>query len=561
MPPHLTSLRFDSGRGLRLSLHYRQHGSAIVIIGNTYAYRDQLKTLGARYNGSERNWRVPFTPANLASVAELCTQVGGGSLGTAPSEELTLPQSSPLPAIAEHTRAILEGTQSADPSLTIRQLMEQVDLAVCQAFPQTVWVTGEVQNLSRKGTGIFFDLAEARTGAHANATVTVRSIIWSNALTAMQTRRGADKLAEVLQEGLQLRCLCQVQLYKDRGSITLLISDIDPTFTKGALALARERLLKELRAKGLDQANKRLELPPFPLRIGLISADGSRAKSDFLDQLDCLDYPGEVLFCAATMQGEQVPRQVVAALTLLIKHGCDLVVITRGGGSAADLRWFDAPEIAYAIAAASIPVIAAIGHHDDVCVAEEICHLRQKTPTAAADFVVSICLDTRARIDSVAAGLANMLGQRLSEISLLSAALVGRLHAAAERALDSRSLMLTQLGNHLQRTATSRITATMSVLSDLKAKFNVSAERRLGGFATRLAEILGELQRRDPTSWLSQGWTRLSGAKGPITSCSQVAVGEAVKARLADGWLNLSVQETVARSHPQKETHTSEASP
>jgi len=544
-----------------LSLHYRQHGSAIVIIGNTYAYRDQLKTLGARYNGSDRNWRVPFTPANLASVAELCTKAGGGSLGTAPSVELTLPQSSPLPAMAEHTRTIIEGTQSADPSLTIRQLMEQVDLAITQAFPQTVWVTGEVQNLSRKGTGIFFDLAEARTGAHANATVTVRSIIWGNALATMQARRGADKLAEVLQDGLQLRCLCQVQLYKDRGSLTLLISDIDPTFTKGALALARERLLKELRAKGLDQANKRLDLPPFPLRIGLISSEGSRAQSDFLDQLDCLNYPGEVLFCPATMQGEQVPRQVVAALTLLIQHGCDLVVITRGGGSAADLRWFDAPEIAYAIAAASVPVIAAIGHHDDVCVAEEICHLRQKTPTAAADFVVSICLDTRARIDSMAAGLANLLGQRLSEVSLLSAALIGRLHAAAERGLDSRSLMLNQLGNHLQRTATSRINTTMSHLSDFKSRFNIAAERHLGSFATRLAEMLGALQRRDPTAWLSQGWTRLSGAYGPITSCEQVALGESVKARLADGWLNLSVQEKLPRSRPQTNTHTPEALP
>jgi len=280
-----------------LSIHYRRQGSAIVVLGNTYAYRDQLKALGARFSGVDRHWRLPLTPANLESVHELCANAGGGSLDQASTSTLVVQESSPLPIAAAATRALFtpKTDETEHQGLSLRQLMEQVESAVTRAFPTTVWVIGEVQNLSRRGGHCYLDLAEGRSDAHANATTTVRAIIWSSALNQIQSRRGADKVAEVLQDGLQLRCLCQVQLYKDRGSITLLISDIDPNFTKGALALARERLLKELRAKGLDRANKSLPLPPFPLRLGLISAAGSRAQSDFLDQLVCLKYPGEVL--------------------------------------------------------------------------------------------------------------------------------------------------------------------------------------------------------------------------------------------------------------------------
>ena len=539
-----------------MSIHYRRQGSAIVVLGNTYAYKDQLKALGARFNGVDRHWRLPLTPTNLDSIAELCANAGGGCLESSATSNLVIAEAPSLPAAAAATRALLSGSKELtedqrlpegqplpeDQGLTLRQLMTQVETAVMRAFPKTVWVIGEVQNLSRRGGHIYLDLAEGRNDAHANATTTVRAIIWSSAFAQIEARRGTDKITEVLQDGLQLRCLSQVQVYKDRGSITLIITDIDPNFTKGALALARERLLKELRAKGLDRANKNLPLPPFPLRLGLISAAGSRAQSDFLDQLTCLKYPGEVLFCSTSMQGEQVPKQVVSALKLLMAKSCDLIVITRGGGSAADLRWFDAPEIAYAIAQATVPVVAAIGHHDDVCVAEEICHMRQKTPTAAADYVVAILLDTRRYIDTIAAAMAKTLDDRIQAVSVLTAALVGRLHVAAEKALDHRSLALTQLGHSLQRTAVSRLHQAMNQLNDYKTRIGLGAERLLGNFRTKLVELMAALERRDPTNWIAQGWTRLSGVQGLVKSIAQVGAGEILRARLADGWLHMQIE-------------------
>ena len=127
------------------------------------------------------------------------------------------------------------------------------------------------------------------------------------------------------------------------------------------------------------------------------------------------------------MQGERVVPEVRKAIEKLVAHGCDLIVITRGGGSAADLRWFDASEIAYAIVECPTPVICAIGHHDDVCVAEEVSYMRQKTPTAAAEYILAIFSQTRDKIDSLARKLAALLAEKAAELAELQSALSERL--------------------------------------------------------------------------------------------------------------------------------------
>ena len=175
------------------------------------------------------------------------------------------------------------------------------------------------------------------------------------------------------------------------------------------MALEREKLLKELSQKGLDVKNKSLTLPRFALKIGLITAEGSRAMSDFLDQLFTYKYPGEVILYPAHMQGESTLKDVAKGLRELSSLDLDAIVLTRGGGSAADLRWFDSPEIAYALAESRVPVISAIGHHDDVCVAELISFHREKTPTAAADFFINKISQTSTLIDNYATRLNKLL--------------------------------------------------------------------------------------------------------------------------------------------------------
>jgi hypothetical protein len=321
----------------------------IIISGKTYPYKESIRSLGGRFQGGDKVWHLPVSDDVLTQVESLCKSVGGGALPApqvAKSREPIEPDplfapstpsaavDQPLVAMETTNVTIMTETQTAfiEPALdglTISQLMAKAQLAMTSAFPRAVWVLGEIQNLNTRKTACYFQLAEPKEGASDTATTTVNATIWQSNFNTIKAKHGQEAMSAMLQDGLKVRMLCSVGLYKDRGHVTLTVLDIDPSYTKGALALAREKLLKELRAKGLHDANKRQVLTPFPLRVGLISAEGSRAKSDFLDQLTCYGFPGQVIFYPAQMQGEALLKEVVAGLTALGEMALDVIVVTR----------------------------------------------------------------------------------------------------------------------------------------------------------------------------------------------------------------------------------------
>lgn len=459
-----------------MALHFTVREDKIIVYGDTYRHRDAIKSLGGQFDKIFKTWQIPLNDTALNQIQELA-----GRKAQAPTKMADDNQLTPQPR--------------QDLGIPVRELVSAVAQSIASGFPGPVWVIGEIENLTIKPQGIFLNLAEPGGG---RGSISVKATIWPNGLEYMARMHGEDTMRQVMQDGMQIRCLCRVGFYQDRAQLSLTIENIDPLFTRGALALAREKLMAELRAKGLDRVNKNLEMPLFPFRVGLVSSEGSRAESDFLHQMEAGLFPGNILFMHAATQGEKVPIEVPAAIRQLAASDCDVIVITRGGGSAADLRWFDAPEVAYAIAACPVPVIAAIGHHDDTCVAEEICHLRQKTPTAAAQFLVDCFAAGRIRIDSAGTGLKSVV-DRMAEIQMQwFEVLAGRLQTSALRALTVHA-------------------------------------SELSGIEMRLAAL-------DPKPWLEKGWTRLSINGETIDSVTKLHAGMRVHARLKDGPVTLVVE-------------------
>lgn len=489
-----------------MSVYYVLSDTSILVKGKTYPYRELMRSLGAQYNANDKSWIVPNTPDNVSRVGELCKSVGGGLIKetshaapatspayppspsltistipnipslktwTAPSTTLSTYQPPSLPDIAETQ---LE-TKIAD-GFSIAELMRQAQLAIAQSFPRSVWVIGEIQNIRWHATGVYFQLADAKEGGSQSATVTVNTTIWRSQLKDLERKFG-ETLKEILQDGFRVRVLADLSLFKDRGQLSLNIQSIDPNFTKGSLALQREKLLKELRAKGLDQKNKSLPVSPFPFVIGLLSAEDSRAKSDFIDQLKVYGFPGEVIFLPCQMQGEATLRDVVSGLKELQKVGCDLIVMTRGGGSAADLRWFDSAEIAHAIAESKIPIIAAIGHHEDVCVAEDMCYQREKTPTAAADFIISLFQKTRERLDQLSLILDKTLNERVKLFDAYLAQLMEKMRAEALNNINDQRRLMEQAEASLDLNWQRRVLQWSSRLDQQQTSLRQSLDLRL----------------------------------------------------------------------------------
>ncbi|MBC7659079.1 MAG: exodeoxyribonuclease VII large subunit [Chitinophagaceae bacterium] len=492
-----------------MSVYYVLGTETILVKGKTYPYREVMRSLGAQYNAGDKSWLVPNTPDNVAKVGELCKSVGGGLIKetTFSPQPSSLPspiapayaspknsgtpttlstyQSPSLPSKSLGIELESEAVAKASDGYSIAELMRQAQLSIAQSFPRSLWVIGEIQNIRWHATGVYFQLADSKEGGSGSATVTVNATLWRSQLKDLERKFG-ETLREVMQDGFRVRVLADLTLFKDRGQLSLQIQSIDPNFTKGSLALAREKLLKELRAKGLDRSNKSLLLTPFPFKIGLLSAEDSRAKSDFIDQLKVYGFPGSVLFLPCQMQGESTLRDVVAGIKELQKSGCDLIVMTRGGGSAADLRWFDSPEIAYAIVEAKIPILAAIGHHEDVCVAEEICFQREKTPTAAADFIITLFQKTRERLDQLGLVLDKSLNERVKLFDSYLLQLTEKMRAGATHHLNDQRRLIDHADASLELNWQRRVLQWTSRLAQQQSSLGQGLSLRLDREQARL---------------------------------------------------------------------------
>ncbi|MDE3268978.1 MAG: exodeoxyribonuclease VII large subunit [Pseudomonadota bacterium] len=508
-----------------MPVYFRRLEQHIIIFGDTYQHRTIIKGWGGRFNGSDKSWYIPYSDIILDKVREFTTSNGG----------CQLPDASPKTAPIEKQPEVAATTDN----LTVSSLLAKIDGLIRVNFPQSIWVIGEAQNISHK-THMYFQLAEQKDDDSRRA-ITVDAVIWRSQLQDIITQRGKD----FIQEGLKVRCLCAVQIYRDRGAISLHVLDVDSSYGLGQLALEREKLLRKIRQEGLEKKNKLLKIPRFPLRIGLITADGSRACSDFCHQLEALAVPAQIYFLPTPMQGEETLTAVPRAIEAL-QQTCDLLVLTRGGGSASDLRWFDMAEIAYAIVHASVPIVAAIGHHDDLCVSEEVCCMRQKTPTAAADYIAELFNNTYSLLQEYADEMTALLQRRLQLAKDAYSAAQENLFASATVCIQHFQRAILQHSNNLTQCALDYRSSHNRRLLNLAATMSKASESFLLNKVQQLHAHEKTLMRYDPRPWLERGWTRLYDQHQTIKSITQVQVGSEAKAVLQDGKLTLQINKIEA---------------
>lgn len=184
-----------------------------------------------------------------------------------------------------------------------------------------------------------------------------------------------------------------------------IVTDIDPTFTIGDLARRRQEIIAALKAQGIFDMNRQLELPMFAQRIAVISSQTAAGYGDFCNQLNDNPYGFRfhVTLFPAVMQGEGVEQSVIAALERIYEEvdNYDCVVIIRGGGATSDMSGFDTLALAENVAQFPLPVITGIGHDRDESVLDMVACIRVKTPTAAAAYLVSHLLKVSDLIDNM----------------------------------------------------------------------------------------------------------------------------------------------------------------
>jgi len=465
-----------------------------------------------------------------------------------------------------------------DETLTVGQLTRQLGETIKRTFRTEVWVQGQIRNLSRSARGhVYFDLIEpVPAGAAPKASIAVTLFDSNRQVVNRTIKRTGNSMR--MDDGVEVRIRGTVELYVPRGQVQLNMTSIDPEFTLGRLGADREQLLQRLQTEGLLDANKHVPLPMVPLRVALITAAGSAAQADFVQQLASSGYAFSVTTLAARVQGEFAPDEIAASVHAAQLPDApggpfDVVALVRGGGARTDLAAFDTEPVARAIATCTLPVLAGIGHEIDQSVADLVAHDAFKTPTACAQRLVECVVG----FDFALAERA----ERLSHLAAISPLLhQARIDAAAQAVADRTQALLTTAQQRnalsaagLERLVGRRINRTNDRLAELSTRVRLgaaaaiaNAERRceravddlstLGPRHTRDATqridlLEARLSAVDPAQALRRGWSITTTADGRLVrSIDDIIDGDMLVTRVADGTVQSSVVERSPSPNP-----------
>jgi len=458
--------------------------------------------------------------------------------------------------------------ENGEHTWTVPELHDWVGAAVARAMPDTVWIEGEIANLNRSRQGhAYFTLVEAGADhAAPEHGLSVTLFKWNRDKVNLQIKRGGGSVR--IEDGVRVRIRGTVELYGRRMQVQFKMIAIDPVFTLGDLAAQRARILAELSAEGLLDANGRCQIPLLSLRVGFVTSTGSAADADVTETLVASGFGFVVLRCDARVQGLDAPASVVAAIETLTALGPDLIIVARGGGARTDLAAFDSGLIARAIATSTVAVWTGIGHEIDRSIADDCAHTAFKTPTACATALVERVTAARDRVEfqweeictaatgrlKVASDL--LTDQRRSVRSATRSGLdqrsqhldhvVARLGRSAHRRVSGATTEMATACSSLDRQAAAVTTTAGQAIAATALTARASAGARLTSAGTRLDLAALRVRADDPRRLLERGWSMTRGPDGRlIRSVTDTTEGASVITTLADGSIRATIDSIV----------------
>lgn len=268
------------------------------------------------------------------------------------------------------------------------------------AFP-LIWVEGEISNLARPRSGhMYFSLKDANAQ--------VRCALFRGRARALRFEP---------EDGLAVLLRARVSLYEARGEFQLIVEHMEPA-GEGALRREFERLRLKLESEGLFAEAGKRALPRFPRRIGVVTSATGAAIRDVLTVLRRRFPAVPVRVYPVPVQGEAAAPAIVRALARAgERKDCDVLILTRGGGSLEDLWAFNEEVVVRAVRACAVPLICAVGHEVDVTLSDLAADVRAATPSAAAELAVPDQQSVGVQFQQHGRRLSGHLQRRLRELT------------------------------------------------------------------------------------------------------------------------------------------------
>lgn len=348
--------------------------------------------------------------------------------------------------MAGSERAAHQSDTVPESALTVAELNERISGTIDAADSlEGVQVVGEVVDRNESNVAIYFTLTDG--------TNSVKCMVWKRAYRDMDVD---------LEDGLEVLLEGSVDFWQEGGTLSVKPWLIHPV-GDGAQYAALERLRAELEDRGWFEDAHKQPLPTYSTTVGVVTSKNGDARHDMQDAIH-RRYPNvDVVIEHASVQGEHAPQELATGIACLDDDPTiDVVIVGRGGGGEDDLMAFNSELLAEAVFHASTPIVSAVGHREDVTIADAVADHTAITPTAAAEAVV-----------------------REKDVALAEAAdLRANLHDVFEdRTTDAMNAFEERLDAAYEATVTRRV---VTLSSDL-------AESYHSAMATRLADLRTDL--------------------------------------------------------------------
>ena len=388
----------------------------------------------------------------------------------------------------------------AQPVLSVSDLTEQIKDLLEGALP-AVWVAGEISNFSRPQSGhCYFTLKDERAQ--------IRGVMW---------RAAASRLRFELEDGLEVICHGDLEVYAPRGTYQLVVRQIEPRGV-GALELALRKLRERLAAEGLFAVERKRPLPKFPRKIAVVTSPTGAAIRDFLEVLRRRWRGVDVLVVPVRVQGEGAGHEIAQAIETVNRFSepVDCLVVTRGGGSLEDLWAFNEEVVVRAIHASRIPVVSAVGHEIDVTLSDLVADVRALTPSEAAERIAPAAEEFTARL-------------RAQQQRLVT--------ALRGRALAARSRLEMIRGRRAFRRPFDLVHDLTQRLDELSSRMTRGMRQFVSGARREVDTRAAHLESLSPLAILARGYSvTLRRADGRlIRDARELAQGDELQTRFAVG--------------------------
>jgi exodeoxyribonuclease VII large subunit len=424
-----------------------------------------------------------------------------------------------------------------------------------------VQLIGEVTGVGRSKVQAYFEL---RDGEGA-----VPCAIWLNDLEKAGLPEGA------LRDGAELVISGGPDYYPGGGQAS-------PSFSfrathvrlagEGDLLARLESLRKQLRAEGLFELQKQLARPLLPKTIGVVTAESGAARRDLLAGLRRRGWGGTVVWAFAPVQDRHAAPAIAAAIQgLAARPEVETIVVTRGGGSLADLWAFCEETLCRTVAMLRVPVVSAIGHERDSTLIDDVAAVACSTPTHAAEAAVPLDCEAAARDLQRAAlslrrageGAIGARGRHLAALARGPARALQRqrgglnqkireIRAASERGLAERGAFQLRIAtvvlDRARRRGIERTAAAEAMERRRGAAIERAADRALARRREALRKAAVTLRAHDPERTLERGYALAESADGePIGTAAAAVAAAAVRLRFADGRVKAEIEGEIER--------------